>query len=278
VVDNASVDGSAEMVEREFPLVTLIRNAQNVGFGAANNQALAAASGELILYLNSDAYAHENAIDRLAEVFGDPTVIAAGGMLLNIDGTLQQSTANELTLWAVFCEQTLLEKFFPKHRLLSPYWNTARLLDTYLPETPQVMGACLMTRRKDIRWDERYFLYCEDTDLCRRLRKFGRILYVADAIFTHELGTSSKDRSLAIARYNRGKEIYFRIHHGRVSAGVCWMFNRAGALLRLVASGCAALFRPSARTTARQWSKVLLAPISGPDAQRKRTSSASIPE
>ncbi|MCW5941532.1 MAG: glycosyltransferase family 2 protein [Fimbriimonadaceae bacterium] len=273
VVDNASEDGSPEMVEADHPRARLIRNETNRGFGAANNQGIDLASNPLVLLLNSDAYAEPGAIDRLAESFQDDAVVAAGGRLLNPDGSLQNSSANALTLWAVFCEQTLLEKAWPGSPVLSPYWNTrdlVRRLDENA-ETEQVMGACLMMRPVE-RFDERFFLYCEDTDLCRRLRRHGRIVYVPRAVFVHELGSSSGvNRWRAVARYNRGKELYFRIHHGRPAAFVCWLLDRMGAALRWVAwlipclltLGLVGRFRNQVGLFAR----VLLAPVKGPDAR-----------
>jgi N-acetylglucosaminyl-diphospho-decaprenol L-rhamnosyltransferase len=234
VVDNASADGSASMVASEFSKATLIANTDNRGFGAANNQGARAATRPLVLYLNSDAYAEEGAIDRLAQVFEDESVIAAGGRLLNPDGSLQLSSANHLTLWAVFCEQLYLEKLFQRSRLFSPYWNTRRLIELPCPaDSPQVMGACLMTRRGLEEFDERFFLYCEDTDLCLRLAKRGRIVFVKNASFVHELGSSSAaDPVRGVVNYNRGKELYFSIHHGRVAAFTCRVLNRVGALIR----------------------------------------------
>ncbi|MFZ4508615.1 MAG: glycosyltransferase family 2 protein [Fimbriimonas sp.] len=234
VVDNASVDGSADRVATEYPHVNLVRSDVNLGFGAANNRGAALATGDFILFLNSDAYADPGAIDLLAREFG-PGVSALGGRLLNPDRSLQSSTANRLTLWAVFCEQSLLEKLAP-NTFLSPYWTTQKWADSRSPvETAQVMGACLMVRNPSPeRWDERYFLYCEDTDLCLRLSRHGRILYVPEATFVHDLGSSSlRNRWLAVARYNRGKETYFRIHHGALASTACWLLNRLGALLRL---------------------------------------------
>ena len=241
VVDNASIDGSAEMVSTDFPYVKLIANDRNLGFGSANNQGCSLATGDLVLFLNSDAYADPGAIDALAQVFADEDVVAAGGKLLNPDRSLQLSTANRLTLWAVLCEQTYLEKVFPSSGFFSPYWTTLRLAESAHPSpTPQVMGACLMVRAdhgKPIElFDERYFLYCEDTDLCRRLTALGTILYVPAATFVHDLGSSStKDPALGIIRYNRGKELYFRIHHGVAARTTCLVLNRMGALLRLSA-------------------------------------------
>jgi GT2 family glycosyltransferase len=237
VVDNASSDGSAEMVSKDFPLVRLIANKENKGFGAANNQGIDLATQPLVLLLNSDAYATPGAIATLASVFEDSGVAAAGGRLLNLDGSLQESAANELTLWAVFCEQYLLEKMFPRSPWLSPYWMSKRLLLEGAGEpvaTAQVMGACLMMR-KGLKFDERFFLYCEDTDLCKRLSSLGNILYVPGAEFYHELGVSSTaNRWRSIAMYNVGKELYFSINRSRWAVFMCFWLNRKGALLRLL--------------------------------------------
>jgi hypothetical protein len=278
VVDNASTDGAAEMIATEFPHVKLIANDVNRGFGEANNQAMDAATGDLVLLLNSDAYAFPGAIDSLAKVFEDGGVVAAGGRLLNLDGSLQNSSAGKLTLWVVFCEQVFVERLFPMSRVLSPYWNSARLGGCILgvgddappQETPQVMGACLMLRPVE-RFDPRYFLYCEDTDLCLRLAKHGRILYVPAAKFYHELGSSSgQDRWRAVARYNRGKELYFQIHHGRLAGAACLCLNRLGAALRLLTWSLVALFTAGCRgrdLVKRFW-HVLCVSLAGPDDPR----------
>lgn len=236
VVDNDSTDGSVEMVRERFPSVKVIANESNRGFGAANNQGIEAATRPLLLLLNSDAWATEGAVATLAAELDDEEVVAAGGMLLNADGSLQQSCCNELTLWAVFCEQFGLEKLFPKSPLFSPYWISRRLIHRHGETTQpvhQVMGACLMFRGNEL-FDERFFLYCEDTELCQRLIRNGKIVYVPHAKFYHELGTSSTlTRWRSVAMYNCGKELYFRIHHGRLAATVCWFLDRLGALLRV---------------------------------------------
>ncbi len=273
VVDNASVDGSASMVESEFPRAKLIRNDSNVGFGAANNQGLAVNQGRYALFLNSDAAANPGAIDYLADVLdADDTIMAVGGQLLNPDGTTQPSSANSLTLWAVFCEQFYLEKLFPRSRLLSPYWNTFRLAIHEQPmPTEQVMGACLMARPVT-RFDERFFLYCEDTELCLRLRQTGSIYFVPGAKFLHELGASSKaTRWESVARYNRGKETFFRLHFGVAASWICLIMNRLGALIRLLSwLLLAAVRRPGAKQKVILFCRVLFAPVSGPPRPDRR--------
>ena len=239
VVDNASTDGSVEMLRdlmpKLLPSSITLASSKNLGFGRANNLGLAQATGDLVLYLNSDAYAHPGSIAQLAKHFGDPSVIAAGGRLLNPDGSLQESVAGRLSLGAVLREQFFLDGI--ARRLGRSYWRT-QLLPTNEPsDVDQVMGACLMVRREaDPRFDERFFLYCEDTELCHRLKQKGRIIYDPKADFTHELGSSSQtNRWRAVARYNYGKCLYFSITKGSLAAYLCWILNRFGALLRVIA-------------------------------------------
>jgi GT2 family glycosyltransferase len=265
VVDNASEDGSAQMVRDGFPHVQLIASPTNLGFGRANNLGCDHATGDLVLFLNSDAYADPGAIDRLATAFNESQTIAAGGRLLNADGSLQESVTGHLTLWAVLLEQTLLEPVLRRRNL--GYWRTRKALaqaesDAGPVAVAQVMGACLMVLAdKGLpreRFDERYFLYCEDTDLCYRLERHGRIVYEPTAAFIHDLGSSSaKDPARGVIRYNRGKELYFRIHHGPMASGICWALNRLGALLRLTAWTVISLAKPKARGQVRLFWRVL---------------------
>lgn len=261
------------MIKTDFPRVRLIANQVNRGFGAANNQGLDAMTRQLALLLNSDAYATPGAIARLLDVMVDPAVVACGGKLVNDDDAqaTQNSCANQLTLWAVLCEQTLLEKLLPTSRLFSPYWETTRILargSTALASVEQVMGACLLMRPVE-RFDERFFLYCEDTELCYRLRRHGEIRYVPEAVFGHKLGASSEQtRWVSVARYNRGKELYFQIHHGKLSSATCWYLNRSGAFLRALVWTFLTILtlfaKPRFRRSAALFWRVFFAPLSGP--------------
>ncbi|MBS1709520.1 MAG: glycosyltransferase family 2 protein [Armatimonadetes bacterium] len=234
VVDNASTDGSAALVAESFPDVRLIANKTNRGFGAANNQGLDVMTGDVALLLNSDAVPTPGAVEELARAMLDPTVVACGGRLTFPDGRAQNSACGRLTLWRVWCEQMLWEKIFPFSRWLNGYWLNDWIPSDRTTEVEQVMGACLMIHPVE-RFDERFFLYCEDTELCRRLRGHGRIVYVPSAVFTHELGASSSStRWESVARYNRGKELYFSIHHSPFAGLMCFVFDRCGAALRLM--------------------------------------------
>jgi GT2 family glycosyltransferase len=236
VVDNASADGSAAMVAERFPQVRLIANPDNRGFGAACNQGLEVAQGRYALILNADIRAQPGALQRLVEFMdAHPDAAVCGGQLRYPDGRIQPSCARELTLWWVFCEQSLLAKLFPRTRLFGGYWRTHWDFSATI-ETEQVMGACMMLRRPFPRLDEDYFLYCEDTDLCYRVRQAGgRIYYVHDAVFVHHLGASGEpQRAQMVIYYNRGKERYFRKFHGAWQARVCRWLNKGGALLRVL--------------------------------------------
>ncbi|MBI1333931.1 MAG: glycosyltransferase [Armatimonadetes bacterium] len=258
VVDNASHDGSPDMVEQEFPTVELIRSPENLGFGRANNLGVDHAKGDLVLFLNSDAYAQGDAIDILALAFDDKKVVAAGGRLLNPDGSLQESIAGPLTLWNVFLEQTFLDAL--ARRAGRGYWRTRQLPADRISTVDQVMGACLMIRKScQERFDERFFLYCEDTELCERLKRHGQIVYIPTAEFIHELGSSSaKNRWLSVARYNAGKELFFEIHRGKATSIICWLLNRKGAFLRLIA-GTLTAFTAGGRQKAAIFWRVLFA-------------------
>jgi len=236
VVDNASADGSAAMVAERFPQVRLIANPDNRGFGAACNQGLEVARGRYALILNADIRAQPGALQRLvAFMDAHPDAAVCGGQLRYPDGRIQPSCARDLTLWWVFCEQSMLAKLFPRTRLFGGYWRTHWDFSATI-ETEQVMGACMMLRRPFPRFDEDYFLYCEDTDLCYRVRQAGgRIYYVHDAVFVHHLGASGEpQRAQMVIYYNRGKERYFRKFHGAWQARVCRWLNKGGALLRVL--------------------------------------------
>lgn len=247
-----------EMVANEFPSVCLLPQSSNLGFSRANNVGLDASTGDLILFLNSDAYAKPQAVETLATAFSDPKVSAAGGRLLNLDGSLQESVAGKLTLWNVFLEQWYLDGI--ARRFGRGYWRTKSLPSDTNSTVDQVMGACLMMRKSaGQRFDERFFLYCEDTELCARLQEHGVILYVPAAEFIHELGSSSSDnRWLAVARYNLGKELYFRIRHGKFASSFCWKKNREGAILRIIA-GVLTSFTAGGRMKAKIFWRVLWA-------------------
>lgn len=241
VVDNASTDGSVQMVREEFPEVRLIANERNLGYGRANNLALRRAEGEFALILNSDIEVTSSALQTLVDFMRQhPEAHAAGGQLILPDGNIQPSCSERLTLWAVFCEQSLLAKAFPRSRLFGGYTLTWWNYDS-VREVEQVVGACLMLRRQPDGsfplFDKRYFMYAEDTELCHRVRQAGgHIYYVPHARFKHHLGASSEQESIRtemIKAYNRSRILFFREVYGAWSVPIYRLLIAMGALLRM---------------------------------------------
>jgi GT2 family glycosyltransferase len=197
VVDNASNDGSAELVERQFPWVRLIRNARNVGFGAAHNQALRQARGRYWLILNSDAAPAPGALATLVGFLdANPQVAVAGPKLRYPDGSVQPSRRRFPTLATLFLESTLLQRIWPDNALLRRYY-VQDCSDDELQDVDWLVGACLCARAAAAHQvgllDERFFMYSEELDWCRRFRAAGwRVSYVPSAEVVHLEGASSR--------------------------------------------------------------------------------------
>lgn len=202
VVDNASSDGSAEMVRQRFPTVRLLAHDQNVGFAAGNNLALAeiepgreAAPGYVLL-LNPDTRVLGDALGEMVRFLdGAPDAGAAGAALVHGDGTFQHSAFAFPGLLQIFLD------FFPlHHRLLESPLNgryPRRLYEAGRPfPVDHPLGAALMVRGETLArvggFDERFFMYCEEIDLCRRIRSAGwQIFCVPRARIVHLVGQST---------------------------------------------------------------------------------------
>lgn len=196
VVDNASTDGSAEMVRERFPQVRLIENTENVGFAKANNQAMKESSGRYVILLNSDTLVQPDALATLVAFMDDhPEAGACGPCLLNADGSLQPSCHPFLTAEREFWRLVFLDRFmrrasYPIHR-----WGLTR------PRKVDVIkGACLALRQESLfqvgLFDERYFIYSEEMDLCYRLCQAGWCIYwVPEARVVHFGGQSTRQEA-----------------------------------------------------------------------------------
>lgn len=204
VVDNASTDGSAEMVRLEFPAVRLFANDANSGFAAGCNTAVRSSTGRYILLLNSDTVILPPALHVMMRFLDEhPEAGAVGCRLLNPDGSPQVSYRRFPTLTWRYAISILLSK---AHHHIRPLRG---MLDTFVrgegPSHPVavdwVSGACLMTRREVFEevgyLDERFFMFCEEIDWCHRVRKASwEIYYVPDAEVIHYSGQSSKQNKL----------------------------------------------------------------------------------
>lgn len=195
VVDNASADGSADMVREEFPLAHLIANTENRGFAAANNQALAQAQGRYLLLLNPDTRALDDSLPRLVAFMDDcPAAGVAGGQLLNADGSRQHSAFRFPTLRMTFFD------FFPiHHRFMDSRLNGRYASSAYRAafQIDHPLGACFIVRREAMDQvgplDEQFFMYCEEIDWCMRMKLAGwQVWYTPASRVIHYVGQSSR--------------------------------------------------------------------------------------
>ena len=210
VVDNASVDGSAEMIKEKFPEVTLIVNDKNIGFSGGNNKALSKVSGSYILLINTDTIVHRDAFKELVGFLdANPQAGAVGCKILNPDGTLQLDSRRGFpTPFAAFCKMSGLSRLFPKHKKIARY-NMTFLDPEKEAEVDVLSGSCMLVRKEAMDQvgllDEDYFMYGEDIDWCYRIRKAGwKIFYIPSAQIIHFRGESGRAVPLRIL-YRKSK-------------------------------------------------------------------------
>jgi len=202
IVDNASDDGSVEFIRSKFPSVILIDNKTNVGFGKANNQGLAVAKGEYILLINPDTVVSEDTFEKMIAFFNShPEAGLAGCKILNSDGSLQLACRRSFPgPWTSFTKVTGLSTLFPNSRLFAKY-NLTYLDENKTYEVDAISGSFMMMKKevyeKTGGFDEQFFMYGEDLDLCYRIKKAGfKVYYVHTSRIIHYKGESTKRSSL----------------------------------------------------------------------------------
>jgi hypothetical protein len=229
VVDNGSTDGTADMIECEFPGVHVVRNVCNEGFARANNQAFSATTSPYVLLLNTDAEVEPETIDRCRAVLeGDRTIGAVGCRIVGPDGMPRNSVFRYPSLWGVLSTSLWLVNAFPNHRLL----NRDRYGST-VPGVPidveVVMGSFLMTRRADVGarvLDDGFFMYAEEADLCRRLHDAGlRVLHLPEVGMTHLEGASTRTAGQLAWSYEAKKRSQLRYLWKWHGAWVAYLAN-----------------------------------------------------
>jgi N-acetylglucosaminyl-diphospho-decaprenol L-rhamnosyltransferase len=235
VVDNASTDGSADLVAKEFPEARVIRNRENLGFSRANNKGLREAAGAYALILNSDAELTPGALPALvARLDARPRLGAAGPRTLSPDGTVQVSFGPALTPLAEWRQRHLVRGV--KRRDPAALEEAAARAGVE-HEPDWVSGSCLLARKDALDavggFDESFFLYEEDVDLCLRLRRAGwGVLFTPAAEVVHHLGRSMEaDPARARLEYPRSHVRFYRKHNGPVLAAALRVFIGAGAAL-----------------------------------------------
>jgi hypothetical protein len=241
VVDNASSDGSADMVAVEFSgsgvTVRLIRSEVNLGFGVANNRAIEAARGRYLVLLNSDAFFHPGALAcALAHMEADPSAGIGGARLVGRDSAWQPSAHRYHSIFGNAFLLTGLASRFPRSRIFAADQRT--WADPLEPaEVGWVTGAFMIVRREALArtglFDPAFFLYYEEADLCRRIKAAGfRVFYWPDIVVTHLHGESSRlvgeqvfseNETQVVLWRMRSTLLYYRKHHGQKAWLARWL-------------------------------------------------------
>jgi GT2 family glycosyltransferase len=224
LIDNASSDDSLELVKREYPLVKIIANQENVGFSRANNQGIRQCQAEFIALLNPDAVVQPFAIKRLVDFLNThPETGIVGPRLLNADGTPQGSCYPFPTLTRELWRLLHLDKIHSFGSYNQSNWDLTRP-----QEVDSIQGACMLIRREVFDQigllDEDYFMYTEEIDFCYRAKKAGwKIVWLPTAEVIHYGGQSTRQAATSMfLQLYRSKLLFFRKHYGRL---VAWIYK-----------------------------------------------------
>jgi N-acetylglucosaminyl-diphospho-decaprenol L-rhamnosyltransferase len=218
VVDNDEVPRAPDRLPNG---TKLIRNGRNLGFARAVNRGIVASGGEVIVLINPDSTVEDDFIEKLESFFeANPGAAIAGPRILDGDGKLQLSARREISLASGLLGRTsLFTKLFPDSSLVKSQFPATKGESEI--EVDWVSGACMAVRRSALEeiglLDERFFMYFEDADLCRRAREKGRsVHYLPKIKVVHHVGGSTHDSLRSVWRLHKSAFLYHRKHgvHG----------------------------------------------------------------
>jgi len=240
VVDNNSITGDIDEISDNQNKITLIKNDVNKGFGAANNQGVKVAKGKYVLLLNNDTILFENSIKKVfdfAESLEGNEII--GCKLLNEDKSVQKSVYDLPNLLNVFTSNFFLYLLFPKSKYFNKYHLMNKGIDN-ITEVDVVTGAFLFMSRKTFEalggFDERFFFYMDETDLCYRHKKNnGRVIYFPETSIIHLKGKSAGGESWFKNKHQSISTIkFFQKHYFGLEFLLMLFFHYVGLLLRIL--------------------------------------------
>ena len=234
LIDNNSADGSVDALRAQFPQITIVENAANLGFGKANNQGMRLAKGEYIMLLNSDTVVLDQALEKMVTYLDShPDVMMAGPKVLNADRTLQHACRRQLpTPTSSFYHLFGLVKIFRRNAQVNAYKGYNREANVTEP-VEALSGAAMMFRRQVFEvtggFDEQFFMYAEDLDLSKQVHDRGwKTMFLHTAEIVHYGGASSKKRrSQSIMNFYEAMWLYYRKHwstkHNLLLQGGVWL-------------------------------------------------------
>jgi GT2 family glycosyltransferase len=264
VLDNASTDGSADAIAEQFPQVHLIRSSRNLGFSGGNNLAAQYASREWLLLLNPDTVVLDGSIQKLlAFAEQHPEGAIFGGRTLFADGSFNPSSCHgRPTPWSAFCIAVGLSSLFRGSRWFDPESLGPWGRDT-VREVDCVTGCFLLIRRSIWEqlggFDESFFMYGEETDLCLRARKLGhKCMICPDATIIHYGGASEKVRADKMVKLFTAKALLFERHWDRRWVGFGIRMLDLWALTRVVAFWAVRWLGPARKEAYQTWRSIWL--------------------
>ncbi len=251
VVDNNSADDSCTMVRSLFPEVTLIENKDNKGFSKANNQAVAIAQGEYILFLNPDTVMPEDFFRKtIPWMDAHPEAGSLGPRLIDGKGQFAPDSKKSFpSLSVAIFKTTGINKLFPRSLLFNKYY-AVHVGEHEQAPVDVLSGCCMLVRRAAMEraggaFDEDYFMYCEDVDLSWRIKQAGyQNIYFPEATLIHYKGESTRKATLSYVRiFNEALSTFVKKHYSKQQAGLFILLIHIGIVLRAVLSVVKQLFR-----------------------------------
>jgi O-antigen biosynthesis protein len=242
VIDNNSGDDSCRMVREKFPATVLIENKDNKGFSKANNQGVAVARGEYILFLNPDTVMPENFMTKsLAYMDAHPEAGALGPRLIDGKGQFAPDSKKSFPSLSVAIYKTVgINKLFSK----SPYFNkyyAVHIGERTTAPVDVLSGCCMLVRKAAMDaaggpFDEDYFMYCEDVDLSYRIEKAGyKNIYFPEVDLIHYKGESTRKMTLSYVRiFNEALLTFVRKHYSKKQAALFVTFIKLGIVVRAI--------------------------------------------
>jgi GT2 family glycosyltransferase len=235
VVDNSPGDGTAEIVQRNFPWVRYLATGENLGFGRASNRGYGRSSGEFVVFLNPDTIGNADALEHCVRRLLVETAIGLiSPKLVQADGSMDLACRRSIpTLWDGFCRATGLAAAFPRTALFAGY-NLTHLPENGTYDVGAINGAFMMARREVLDrvglFDETFFMYGDDLDLCIRVARAGyRIVYDGRVQIIHLKGMSvARDyERMARAIFDANRDVYLKHFNPRGSTLVRWKYQLA---------------------------------------------------
>lgn len=240
VVNNSPGDGVAAWLAAEHPAVRLIEPGCNLGFGRASNRGFRATSGECVLFLNPDTVCNSEALEHcVGRVRAEPSLGLISPRLVLADGAMDLACRRSIpNLWDGFTRASGLAALFPRTPLFCGY-NLTHLPPEGTYEVGAVNGAFMLGRREVLEglagpdgavFDEAFFMYGDDLDLCIRVRRAGwRIVYDGRVTITHLKGVSvaKEYEAMAAAIFDANRDVFLKHFNPRGSGWVAWKYRVA---------------------------------------------------